>query len=145
MQACVDIECAVAATRLVKDRRCQKCIERSKKRRGDTIYNTGVSHFGFCWIMSVFRSTHLLRQAPVRCLLCSTSQQHRGLQTGSPRMAKVEKVAVIGSGLMGSGIAQVRIVATCSLGYRHGVPNRKVLANFRLHQPHPWRLIRLEP
>ena len=57
--------------------------------------------------MSLFRSALLLRQVPSRVILGGVSSQ-RGLQTSSTRMGKVEKVTVIGSGLMGSGIAQVR-------------------------------------
>jgi len=66
---------------------------------------------GFQVTMSLFRSALLLRQVPSRLIVGSASSlqhQRRGLQTGSASMGKVEKVAVIGSGLMGSGIAQVR-------------------------------------
>ncbi len=59
--------------------------------------------------MSLFRSSKLLRKASVQSLVRSVaSQQHRrGLQTSTADMAgKVESVTIIGSGLMGSGIAQ---------------------------------------
>ena len=43
---------------------------------------------------------------PILC--CSGAQKQRGLATSTGRMG-VNRVAVIGSGLMGSGIAQVRL------------------------------------